>query len=155
MLFILLGVFIFLFIFAVIMKIKGNGDDYLMISIIGISSIGFLITLVVILFLLGSYNLTKTSADGEIAIREEQNALVLSQIEPLVEKYLQYEKSTYKELRLTPQTIVALSAYPELKGNEFIQSQMKIIIDNQRIITSLKIKKTRLNSYNLWLFMGA
>ena len=150
MLFILLGVFIFLFIFAVITENKGNGDDYLMIS-----SIGFLITLVVILFLLGSYNLTKTSADGEIAIREEQNALVLSQIEPLVEKYLQYEKSTYKELRLTPQTIVALSAYPELKGNEFIQSQMKIIIDNQRIITSLKIKKTRLNSYKLWIFMGA
>ena len=104
--------------------------------------------------LLGSYNLTKTSTDGEIAIREEQNALVLSQIEPLVEKYLQYEKSTYEKLRLTPQTIVALSAYPELKGNEFIQSQMKIIIDNQRIITSLKIKKTRLNSYKLWIFMG-
>ena len=125
-----------------------------MIAIIGISSIGFLITLVVILFVLGSYNLTKTSTDGEIAIREEQNTLILSQIEPLVEKYLQYEKSTYKELRLTPQTIVALSAYPELKGNEFIQSQMKIIIDNQRIITSLKIKKTRLNSYKLWIFMG-
>lgn len=155
MLFILLGVFIFLFIFAVIMENKGNGDDYLMISIIGISSIGFLITLVVILFLLGSYNLTKTSADEEIAIRDEQNALILSQIEPLVEKYLQYEKSTYEKLRLTPQTIVALSAYPELKGNEFIQSQMKIIIDNQRIITSLKIKKTRLNSYKLWIFMGA
>ena len=36
MLFILLGVFIFLFIFAVITENKGNGDDYLMISIIGI-----------------------------------------------------------------------------------------------------------------------
>ncbi len=154
MLFILLGVFIFFLIFAIIKEQKDNGDDDLMIAIIGISSIGFLITLVVILFVLGSYNLTKTSTDGEIAIREEQNTLILSQIEPLVEKYLQYEKSTYKELRLTPQTIVALSAYPELKGNEFIQSQMKIIIDNQRIITSLKIKKTRLNSYKLWIFMG-
>lgn len=100
------------------------------------------------------YNVTKFTADSQIKVYEEQNEIVLSQIEPLVEKYLNYEKDTYSSLKVDSNTLVAMSMYPELKGDEFVQSQIKIIMDNQSKITQLKLDKAKLNVYKFWLFMG-
>lgn len=111
----------------------------------------FLIALFVCLI---SYNVTKSTADSQIKVYEEQNEIVLSQIEPLVEKYLNYEKDTYSSLKVDSNTLVAMSMYPELKGDEFIQSQIKIIMDNQSKITQLKLDKAKLNVFKFWLFMG-
>jgi len=101
-----------------------------------------------------SYNATKATADSQIKVYEEQNEIALSQIEPLVEKYLNYEKDTYSSLKVDSNTLVAMSMYPELKGDEFVQSQIKIIMNNQSKITQLKLSKARLNVFKFWLFMG-
>ena len=101
-----------------------------------------------------SYNVTKSTADSQIKVYEEQNEIVLSQIEPLVEKYLNYEKDTYSSLKIDSNTLVAMSMYPELKGDEFVQSQIKIIMENQSKITQLKLDKAKLNVFKFWLFMG-
>ena len=85
---------------------------------------------------------------------EERNELVIRQIEPLVDKYLDYEGSTYKDLKLEANTIVSMANYPQLKGDEFVQSQIKIILDNQKEITNLKLSKAKLNAYKMWIFMG-
>lgn len=111
----------------------------------------FLIALFICLI---SYNATKSTADSQIKVYEEQNEIVLSQIEPLVEKYLNYEKDTYSSLKVDSNTLVAMSMYPELKGDEFVQSQIKIIMDNQSKITQLKLDKAKLNVFKFWLFMG-
>lgn len=111
----------------------------------------FLIALFVCLI---SYNATKSTADSQIKVYEEQNEIVLSQIEPLVEKYLNYEKDTYLSLKVDSNTLVAMSMYPELKGDEFVQSQIKIIMDNQSKITQLKLDKAKLNVFKFWLFIG-
>lgn len=111
----------------------------------------FLIALFICLI---SYNAAKSTADSQIKVYEEQNEIVLSQIEPLVEKYLNYEKDTYSSLKVDSNTLVAMSMYPELKGNEFVQSQIKIIMDNQSKITQLKLSKARLNIFKFWLFVG-
>jgi hypothetical protein len=44
--------------------------------------------------------------------------------------------------------------YPELKGNEFLKSQIDIVVKNQDEITKLKLNKAELNAYKLWIFMG-
>ena len=48
-----------------------------------------------------------------------------------------------------------LRMFPELKGNEFIKSQIDIVIYNQEKITDLKMNIAELEAYRLWLFMGA
>ena len=113
-----------------------------------------LAVLMVFFLVLYSYNSVKSTTDKKIHVLQEQNDTIIEQTTPLIEKYLKYENETLKELKLTPQTLIALSAYPELEGNSFIQTQINIIVKNQNEITSLKLKKASLNSYRLWIFMG-
>lgn len=111
--------------------------------------------LVVGLFVtLGEYNTTKSTVDKKIAVLQEQNETVLAQIEPLVDKYLDYESDTYKDLKMDVNNMVALSQYPQLKGDEFIRNQVAIVTRNQATITQLKLDKAGLNAYKMWIFMG-
>ena len=50
--------------------------------------------------------------------------------------------------------MVALSQYPQLKGDEFIRNQVAIVTRNQATITQLKLDKAGLNAYKMWIFMG-
>ena len=111
------------------------------------------VCLIVIIFMGMDYNEIKTTSDAQITVLEERNDIVLAQIEPLVKKYLEYESDTYAKFKPDAQTLIALSAYPELKGNEFVQTQIKVILHNQNEITNIKLKKAKLKSYRLWLFM--
>lgn len=153
MIYIVLIVCVILIILGAILL---NNTDYeigggALVIVGGIVGSIFLIALFVSLI---CYNATKSTADSQIKVYEEQNEIVLSQIEPLVEKYLNYEKDTYSSLKVDSNTLVAMSMYPELKGDEFVQSQIKIIMDNQSKITQLKLSKARLNAFKFWLFMG-
>ena len=147
-------------IICVILIILGlivlNNTDYDgvgagMITIGSFVGVAFLIALFICLI---SYNATKSTAASQIKVYEEQNEVILSQIGPLVDKYLDYEKDTYSKLKVDSSTLIAMSMYPELKGNEFVQSQIKIIIDNQAKITSLKLDQAKLNVFKFWLFVG-
>lgn len=144
MLWIILGLGLVLLIFAIY-------ADSEAVSGIGIFEV---VLLVVVLIMLGSYNSTKATADKQIAVLEQRNDEVVSQIETLVKQYLEYESSTYKELKPNADTLIALANYPELKGNEFVQTQIQIILENQKKITGLKLEKASLAAYKLWLFMS-
>ena len=152
MIYIVLGICVILLVIGIIML---NNDSYdgggVLCSIGGTVGVIFLIILFIALC---CYNSTKSTADSQIKVYEEQNEIVMNQIEPLVEKYLNYEKNTYSNFKVDANNLVALSMYPELKGDEFVQSQIKIIIDNQKKITELKLSKAKLNAYKLWLFVG-
>lgn len=145
MLYVLFGISILLIILDVFLNTE------VLTAIGGVfAGIFFIVWLIVI----GCYNSTKTTADRQIVVLEERNELVVKQIEPLVDKYLEYEGNTYKELKLDVNIIVSMANYPQLKGDEFVQSQIKIILDNQKQITDLKLKKAKLNAYKLWIFIG-
>ncbi len=153
MIYIVLGICIVLVVVGLILientdYVDGGG---VLVGVGGFVGACFLIALFVAL---GCYNSTKSTADSQIKVYEEQNDVIMAQIEPLVEKYLNYEKDTYSNLRVDSSTLIALSMYPELKGDEFVQSQIKIIIDNQKKITELRLSKAKLNGYKMWLFMG-
>ena len=153
MIYIVLAICVVLVIIGICLIENTNCEDAggALYAVGGIVGFCFLIALFVSL---GFYNSTKSTADSQIKVYEEQNDVIMAQIEPLVEKYLNYEKDTYSNLKVDSNTLVAMSMYPELKGDEFVQSQIKIIIDNQKKITDLKLSKAKLNGYKIWLFMG-
>ena len=152
MIYIILGVCVILLILGFPL-IDSNYDD-VGFSFIGVGGIIGVIFAIVLLITLGCYNSTKSTADSQIKVYEEQNDIIMAQIEPLVERYLNYEKETYSTLKVDSNTLVAMSMYPELKGDEFVQSQIKIIMENQKNITYLKLSKAKLNAYKIWIFMG-
>ena len=114
----------------------------------------FVIIITAVLIGVGvSYNNVKSTAVSKLEVLNEQNEIVLKQIEPLVQQALNYESNTYKEFKLTPENIIAFgSMYPQFQANAFIQSQINIIVENQKEIKDLKLRIASLNAYRLWLF---
>ena len=152
MIYIILGVCVILLILGFILISSDYDNEGISFICVG-GVIGAIFT-IVLLITLGCYNSTKSTADSQIKVYEEQNDIIMAQIEPLVEKYLNYEKETYSTLKVDSNTLVARSMYPELKGDEFVQSQIKIIMENQKKITDLRLSKAKLNAYKLWIFVG-
>lgn len=143
MLYILLFIFILIFIIAFI-----NDSDF------GAPAFVFMCITIGILIGVGvSYNNVKSTSASKLEVLNEQNEIVLKQIEPLVQQAINYESNTYKEFKLTPENIVAFgNMYPQLRANDFIQSQINIIVENQKEIKDLKLEIASLNAYRLWLF---
>ena len=118
--------------------------------------LGFIIgfpTLVALLIAGGIYNYDSSTINSRLAVLEEQNTTVLTQVEPLVQKALYYESSTYKDLKLdVNKLIIFAQMYPELKANDFLHKQIDIILANQEEIKQLKLDKASLNAYHFWLW---
>lgn len=119
-------------------------------------SLGAVMSFILVLMIVGfgaKYNSIKSTANAQMEVLNSQNEIVLAQIEPLVQQAMNYESNTYKEFKLTPENIVAFgNMYPQLQANSFIQSQINIIVENQKEIKDLKLKIASLNAYRLWLF---
>lgn len=144
MLWILLGVFVLMILAGIFVSSDG---------LIGDGFAGFAIFLITTVIVLWCYNDTKSTVNERITVLEQRNEEVLAQVEPVVNKYLEYESSTLKEFKVDASKVIALSMYPELKGNEMVQEQLAIIKENQKVITKLKLEKAGLKAYKLWLFM--
>jgi hypothetical protein len=71
----------------------------------------------------------------------------------VIQKALDFESNTYKELKVNPETIITISQiYPDLKDNSFIQTQLNVILTNQQQITQLKLNKATLNAFHFWIW---
>jgi len=143
----MLYILLFIFILMLIISIINDNDVAMPAFFFVIITIGILIGVGT------SYNNVKSTAASKLEVLNEQNEIVLKQIEPLVQQAMNYETSTYKEFKLTLENIVAFgNMYPQLQANSFIQSQINIIVENQKEIKDLKLKIASLNAYRLWLF---
>lgn len=101
----------------------------------------------------GIYNYDSSTINSRLAVLEEQNTTVLTQVEPLVQQALNYESNTYKDLKLdVNKLIIFAQMYPELKANDFLRMQIDIILCNQQEIKQLKLDKATLNAYHFWLW---
>lgn len=118
--------------------------------------LGFIIgfpTLVAMLISGGIYNYDSSTIHSRLAVLEEQNTTVLTQVEPLVQQALNYESSNYQDLKLdVNKLIIFAQMYPELKANSFLNKQIDIILANQEEIKQLKLDKATLNAYHFWLW---
>ena len=151
MLYILLFIFICILIIGLCQETsyyKSNRE-----VLCGLGIVFSIITFIAILIAGIKYNSIKSTANARLEVLNSQNEIVLAQIEPLVQQALNYESNTYKEFKLTPENIVAFgNMYPQLQANSFIQSQINIIVENQKEIKDLKLEIASLNAYRLWLF---
>jgi hypothetical protein len=144
MLYILLVVGLILFIVGLC---SDNAPTFGIGLILGV--IGLLGTLIG----LANYNAVATTTDARQLVLEEQNQIVLSQIEPLVQQALEYEANTYKDFKLDAAKVIAFTQlYPDLKANDFLNKQIDIILANQAEIKQLKLDKASLNAYHFWLW---
>ena len=125
-----------------------NGEGTIVLGFI----VGFP-TLVALLIVGGIYNYDSSTINSRLAVLEEQNTTVLTQVEPLVQKALDYESNNYKDLKLdVNKLIIFAQMYPELKANDFLHKQIDIILANQEEIKQLKLDKASLNAYHFWLW---
>ena len=118
--------------------------------------LGFIIgfpSLLALVITAGVYNYDSSTINSRFAVLEEQNTTVLTQVEPLVQQALNYELSTYKDLKLdVNKLIIFAQMYPELKANDFLRMQIDLILCNQQEIKQLKLDKATLNAYHFWLW---
>jgi len=152
--------YIFLIIFALMITIGiicyKNNNEAVGAFLGAFGAFFFVIDLAILLSLLNGYNSIKTTAKEKIAVYEEQNEIVLKQLEPLTNKYIDFEKDVYKDLKPTAENILLLcQTYPELKSDTFVLTQINIILSNQQEITNLRLSLAGLNAYKLWIWLGA
>ena len=111
------------------------------------------ISIIAILCCWGVYSYRAETINSQLEVLESQNAIILSQIEPVIQKALDFESNTYKELKVNPENIITISQiYPDLKDNSFIQTQLSVILTNQQQITQLKLNKATLNAFHFWIW---
>jgi len=152
MLYLLLILVVILWIIAAFTATDYRGDSitdqptFILGIFIGVLS------LIAILSCWGVYSYRTETINSQLEVLESQNAIILSQIEPVIQKALDFESNTYKELKVNPENIITISQiYPDLKDNSFIQTQLNVIINNQQQITQLKLNKATLNAFHFWI----
>ena len=140
-----------LLVIGLILLIVGAIKYEDVITCLGASII--VVFLFVTAIVVGFYNYDKTTINSRLVVLEEQNQVVLSQIEPLVQQALEYESNTYKDFKLDAAKIIAFTQlYPDLKANNFLNKQIDIILANQEEIKQLKLSKATLNAYHFQLW---
>lgn len=122
--------------------------------VLAIGCVAFLIFGITLCITLQCRHSTIHNSTAQIAVLEENNTELLAEIQPVVEKYLNYEQGTLTSVKPEASTLIAYAVYPELKGNEFVARQLDIIEKNNKEIKERKLALASLESYRIWLFMG-
>lgn len=91
--------------------------------------------------------------DTKIAMYQEENKNIETQMDVLVGKYMDYESETFGELK-GESSITLVSLYPELKADELVKSQVEVYTSNNKTIKDLKEKKINLSTWKWWLYFG-
>ena len=123
--------------------------DVLTLILGGIATIGgFMFTIFIITEVASSLPI-----DDKIAMYQEENAKIESQVADIVERYMEYETETF-EIKTDDSYIVVASLYPELKSNTLVKSQIEVFVDNNNKIKELKEEKIGYSIARWWLYFG-
>ena len=111
----------------------------------------FIVSAVMIGFL-SAYGVMRTNVlDEKIRMYAKENEVIEEQIESIVCKYEDYESSTFKELMVNDASLIT-NAYPQLKANELVLSQIKVYCENAEKIRSLKDQQIEMSAYKWWVW---
>ena len=116
------------------------------------TGIGTLISFVAFIVLCILVSKGKT-IEQRIEMYQEQNQKIEKSISDLVEKYMDYESTTFSELS-PDSTITLVSLYPELKSDTLVAQQCNLYMENNRKITELREGQINLSVYKWWLYFG-
>lgn len=114
----------------------------------------FLLVLSVICACVMLFQVTKgRSIDARIELYTEENTKIENQMSELVSQYMEYEKTTFGELK-ADSAISLVSLYPELKADTLVQKQVDVYLSNTERIRELKETKINLSNLKWWLYFG-
>lgn len=111
------------------------------------------IVLLVISIIVGIGVVSGRKIDDKIAMYVEENQNIETQMNALVEQYMNYESGTYGELK-GESSITLVSLYPELKADALVTKQIEVYIANNEKIKELKENKIDLSAKRWWLYFG-
>lgn len=151
MLIVLLAVAIFLIILGIILE-ETLYDNEIGWDCKFIGGIGLLFAVVGIL-IMGALYTDSCRAEDKIAMYQEENKKIEEKIEVTVRQYMDFEKDTYKDLKVDSY-INLVSLYPDLKSDKLIKEQIETYQKNSEKIIMLKEDKINRKNYKWWLFFG-
>lgn len=91
--------------------------------------------------------------DEKIAMYQQENKNIESQIDELVTNYMKYENETFTEFK-SESSITLVSMYPELKSDTLVKSQIETYTKNNDKIKKFKEAKIMRSVYRWWLYFG-
>ena len=89
--------------------------------------------------------------DNKIEMYEEENKHIEESIDIAVKSHMNYESSTYGELKHGINTVLLI---PELKSDKLVQKQIEVYVNNRDKIKELKEKKIELSEKKWLLYFG-
>ncbi len=130
---------------------KNTGSEGIAVVCVLSGIIAFLLLLLILWSIFGL-------ADGitinrELEMYEEENGRIEQQLETTVSNYMQYEATTFKELKDTD-VVSLVSLYPELQSDKLVQSQIDLYINNNQKIKELKEKQIAISKFKFYLYFG-
>ena len=157
MLIVLFMIFLIMIIIGLVWDDK-SCDDVLPGLTIVLGGIFELIVVIAIIF--NAYNISKLQvSDRKIAMYQEENNNIQTQITDIVDNYMKYESSTYdeslKNIDLKNSDVVVLTQlYPNLKSDEMVKTQIEIYQKNNETIKKLKEEKLDYEVSKWCLYFG-
>lgn len=91
--------------------------------------------------------------DDKIAMYQEENNTIETQMDELVAQYMNYESDTLAEFK-NENSITLVSLYPELKSDTLVQQQLDVYVANNNQIKALKLQKVSGSVSKWWLYFG-
>lgn len=91
--------------------------------------------------------------DDKIAMYQEENNTIETQMDELVVQYMNYESDTLAEFK-NESSITLVSLYPELKSDTLVQQQLDVYVANNNQIKALKLQKVSGSVSKWWLYFG-
>lgn len=91
--------------------------------------------------------------DERIAMYEEQNTKIETQVGDAVKSFMAHENEVFKDA--SPESYITLVAlYPDLKSDALMEELIKTYSDNNRKICELKEEKIKIQRSKFWLYFG-
>lgn len=96
---------------------------------------------------------TGNTITRKIEMYEAENSAIEERISVLVNEYMDFESSTFKELK-GRNSINLISLFPELKADSVIQQQISVYRENNNKIKELKEQEIDLSKARWKLYFG-
>ena len=90
----------------------------------------------------------------QIAMYEEENAVIEEKISSTVQHYMEYEKGIIYEVADNESPISLVSLYPELSSDKLVAAEIDVYISNNKKIKELKDKEISKSSFKFAIYFG-
>lgn len=91
---------------------------------------------------------------AQIAMYEEENALIEEKVSNTVAKYMEYEKDIFIEVSPDDDAFTLISLYPELRSDTLVSNEIEIYVNNNEKIKELKSEALSISNYKFWMYFG-